>query len=244
VRIKKSLALLVALMTITATSCSSQTETENNNKSTINTTATESVIESDTGTDQSDSSETTEEVWTKKYFDFYSAKLYYPPSFEKDYIETFYWYGNLNTDDTIYYKADANVVYDSDTDYTYKDVPDIEWGDVFDTVNLEYKCYESKWTDNIENEQEVDIKGYTFIRREGTVHTEHDEETHEVSYVAYYGLMDFKTYGSGEFNAPTCWFAFSEVTDEATKDDLAAIVDKTATDFDWAESEYDFYERE
>ena len=99
-----------------------------------------------------------------------------------------------------------------------------------------YKCYDSKYSDNYEITESVDVNGCPMVKVVGTAHTEMEEEIHEVNFVGYFGVVDFKTYGTGDkLKQPGCWIVFSDGQDDTTIQDINYIAYKTAEDFDWLE---------
>lgn len=137
------------------------------------------------------------------------------------------WEGNISTDDTIYFATDQfcsyYAFYDSYDSDSFKDAPDIMNSFFVDIIDNFYPAGTANTTISVDSEKEVEMLGYNFIRRTGTVHAEKLDESTELSYAAYYGIIDLP---EGDFtNTPVIWVAFSKCDDDKTKLDLENIVD-------------------
>lgn len=150
-----------------------------------------------------------------------------PAGWEDELVHTSrLWSGQMSTDTPIYYMTIADVVYMSESPLTVQDVPEIFAGDIQKVVMKKFDCYNSKYRIAATDTQEITVQGYPFLKETGTIHTEEEEISAELSYIAYYGLMDFPTYE--QMSKPAVWMVFAEGNDPAVLADMQKILDDTA----------------
>lgn len=167
-----------------------------------------------------------------EYWNWRGINVYLPSSFtgERQVFAKDIFSGKMSTDDTIYYylqdTGSVSEEYNAGN-YTLEDVPEYYSNAVYQIVYEFFRSYESDYTVTVDTEKKVDVLGTTFLRRTGTIHTEYrNDETHDLYYAAYYGVVD--TPGMFTEDCPVVWLTFAECTDEKTKADVELVVDTIA----------------
>ena len=95
-----------------------------------------------------------------------------------------------------------------------------------ENIDVYRSCHDVNSKFNPESEETVEVLGKEFVKQKGTFHGEGMDGPVEMTYVAYFGLMDFKE--DDYTNCPTMWIALSERNDDATKAQLEKRVDTAA----------------
>lgn len=135
------------------------------------------------------------------------------------------WTGTWHANTPIYYTAYADMKYDGEA--TYKDMPKVLSEAVTLAIQDKFACYRvGNYEYTVNNTEEVTVGDSTFIKEVGEVSTKKDKVAKRVSYVAYYGLMDFPK--RNKENVPVVWVAYANSLDVVVVDDMEHIVAATA----------------
>ena len=236
---KKFIAIITLVSMLSCVSCGEKAESSaaaTSSGSAVESSADESSVDESSAEESSEIEAEATPVNEEDYFDWYGVNMYYPQS-------------DMNKDES----NNCQVSYNFDKEakqyteiYTFaatagENMPEISASDVIndesvfntlcENIDLCYSCYKDLSSFNPESEEKVEVLGKEFIKQKGTFHAEGNDDPTELSYVAYFGSVDFKE--KNYTNCPVIWIALSELNDDATKAQLEKRVDTAAQNMEY-----------
>ena len=223
----KMKAFVVAVLVCTMFSSCGEKDTESES------TASESVVSTETDTVEAEESvpETTEQITeaTTEQSDIklhnFGVETYIPSDFEEQFTRDGYLFkSHLDNGDDVYFVYHGYTLYTDDNpdDFTLLDVVDIQRRYLFHNIDLNFPTFEEDMIVTIESETEENIMNCPFLYHTGMIHTECYEESADLSFAAYYGIVSYKPWGIEK--APIMWVAYSDTENEETISYMQEVV--------------------
>ena len=94
------------------------------------------------------------------------------------------------------------------------------------TLREAYPSSDEGFSMDVKTEEETEVLGEKFIYRTGTIHVEELDESADLNYSAYFGIMPFSKYSDDI--TPICWIAFTESNDPQVLNEIDEIAKNAA----------------
>ncbi|MBQ7014081.1 MAG: hypothetical protein IJN11_09260 [Oscillospiraceae bacterium] len=224
---KKRTMIAAAVLSVMLTACGSTAATE------------ESKTESPAPTKQQEVENVTEpetEIQTEaqseepedRQVNGIDLTVYYPSDLKK--IDTFFYGGTHGeTEQMTYFLYGQSLLYQEnnpDEDFAAADVADILANDIVNKMREAYPSSEDKFSMSVETEAEAEVLGRPFLYRTGVMHAEELDQSADLNYAGYFGVVPMEGYDVEK--VPVCWIAFTESDDPQALAELEAIVQNAA----------------